>query len=93
MNNLEYQEMSVNELVNALYEELECENPCIPEVQKLVLVEFMAWDIFHRGEYKPLFDSPKSNPIFKKAEWYSHNTSIYSLINESSPKNKEIVIS
>ena len=44
MNNLEYQEMSVNELVNALYEELELENPCIPEAEKLVLVEvILLW--------------------------------------------------
>lgn len=92
MNNLEYQEMSVNELVNALYEELELENPCIPEAEKLVLVEFMAWDIFHRGEYKPLFDSQKPNFTFKKSEWYSSNNTINSLIRENSPKNKEIVI-
>lgn len=92
MNNLEYQEMSVNELVNALYEELELENPCIPEAEKLVLVEFMAWDIFHRGEYKPLFDSKKTNFTVKKSGWYSSNNIIDSLIRENRPKNKEIVV-
>jgi len=92
VNNLEYQEMSVNELVNALYEELELENPCIPMAEKLVLVEFMAWDIFHRGEYKPLFDSQKPNFTFKKSDWYFSNNTINFLIRENSPKNKEIVI-
>ena len=93
MNNLEYQEVSVNELVSALYEELECENPCIPEAEKLVLVEFMAWDIFHRGEYTPLFDSPKTDFTFKKSAGYSNNNTIISFLRENKPKNKEIIIS
>ena len=80
--------MSVNELVNVLYKELELEIPYIPEGKKLALVEFMAWDIFHRGEYKPLFDPPKTR--YKKLKWYNNISTIISIIRESSPKNKEI---
>ena len=90
MKNIECQEMSVNELVTALYEELELEIPRISKGRKLALVEFMAWDIFHRGEYKPLFDAPKTN--FTKSEWYNNPSTIKSIISEGKPKNKEIIV-
>ena len=91
MKNLHYQEISVNELVNALYEELELENPYLSEIEKFLLVEFMAWDIFYQGEYEPLFDSQKPNFRFLKPICFNNNN-INALIKACSPKNKEIVL-
>ena len=90
MNNLKYQEICVNELVNVLNEELELENPNIPEVTRFLLVEFMAWDIFYRGGYKPVFDSKKSIFEYKKSTFDICN--INKILKNYQPQNKEIVL-
>jgi hypothetical protein len=52
----------VTELIDALEEELEIENPFIPEDEKTLLVKYMVQDIFQREGYKPQFDFLKMNP-------------------------------
>lgn len=49
----------VAELIDALEEELELENPFIPEDEKKLFVKYMINDIFHRKEYKSQLDFAK----------------------------------
>jgi len=52
-------EIFVIELIDALEQEIELENPFIPEDEKNLLVRYMVQDIFQRERYKPQFDFSK----------------------------------
>jgi hypothetical protein len=56
-------EIFVTELIDALEEEIELENPFIPEDEKSLLVRYMVQDIFQRERYKPQFDFSKMNSL------------------------------
>jgi hypothetical protein len=56
------QEICINDLMNALSEELELECPSIPDEEKAVLIECMMWDILNRGDYLPALKSGRQNP-------------------------------
>lgn len=54
-------ETFVIELINALEEELELENPFIPEDEKTLLINYMLQDILQREGCEPWFDLSKIN--------------------------------
>ncbi|MEW5804043.1 MAG: hypothetical protein AB1847_18255 [bacterium] len=63
MENVDDQNMVlfVTELIDALEQELELENPFIMEDEKNLLVRYMVQDILQRKGYGSWFDSSKVN--------------------------------
>ena len=61
-------EALIIELINALEEELELENPFIPEDVKNLLIRYMVQDIFQRKGSKSQFDfSRMSSFVMEKS--------------------------